>query len=83
MMGTYLPALAGGQSWFNRLVGNFSSVNRWRLDVILGEDTSRQAKRSGPGAPDDPAHPCMKLFEQEVSNLSLAKKWHGARVALQ
>ncbi len=41
MMGTYLPALAGGQSWFNRLVGNFSSVNRWRLDVGFGEDTSR------------------------------------------
>ena len=26
----------------------------------------------------DPAHPCMNLFEQEVSNLSLAKKRHEA-----
>lgn len=46
----------------------------WRLDVIFGDDASRIKKDNGAAVLTSLRHLCMNLFEQEDSNISLAKK---------
>lgn len=46
----------------------------WRLDVTMGDDTSRIKHDNGTGVLTTIRHICMNLFEREPSKLSMAKK---------
>ena len=67
---------AEAKSFAQAVRGHWGVENRlhWRLDVIVGEDTSRIRRGNGPAIMTALRHLCLNLFDRESSSLSLAKK---------